>query len=119
MLKSSKAAKNDFANRITNLRAQKSLTPSALARSAGVSPAAIWQWEHNGVLPRKPTLAKLAAKLAVTEDFLLTGNASEPSRLSAPSISPSRDLEDTSLEDLIRAIEGKGFLVTLRSKDKD
>jgi transcriptional regulator with XRE-family HTH domain len=117
MLRTSKTARNDFANRIKTLRAQKAITSTALAKVTGVSPAAIWQWEHSGVVPRRPTLAKLAATLRVSENFLLTGVPGDEPVFTAPSILPSAHMEDAPLEDLIRAIEAKGFVVTLRSKD--
>jgi transcriptional regulator with XRE-family HTH domain len=120
MLRSSKVTKNDFANRVRALRAKNELTSSALAKSAGVSPAAIWQWENSGAIPRRPTLARLAAKLGVSESFLLTGipgGSPPPDTFTAPSIAPPSQLEDILLEDLIRAIEHKGFVVTLRSRD--
>lgn len=116
MLRTSKAARDDFANRIRTLRAQKAITSTALAKVTGVSPAAIWQWEHSGVVPRRPTLAKLAATLRVTENYLLTGVPGEEPAYAAPPIQHASHMDDAPLEDLIRAIEAKGFVVTLRSK---
>lgn len=116
MLKSTKSSQNDFANRIKNLRAQRSLTASALAKSAQVSPASVWQWENNNCVPRKATIARLANTLGVSKSYLITGNADRAEPTASPSIAAFSGLEDASLEDLMRAIEAKGFIVRVETK---
>jgi transcriptional regulator with XRE-family HTH domain len=116
--KISKIAKSGIAERIRILRGKRDLSATAFAKLAHVTPAAVWQWENNGTEPRDATLATIAQTFGVTKDFLLTGkeNADKIKMCeSAPIASISR-LSDASLEELIRAIEAKGFLVSIRSQ---
>jgi transcriptional regulator with XRE-family HTH domain len=115
MLKASRESKQQFANRVKTLRAQRSIKATALAKTAGVSPASVWQWEHAGAVPRKATLVKLADALHVSPDYLLKGSRTAPPTASAPSISPVASLDDASLEDLIKAIRIRGFKVVLET----
>jgi transcriptional regulator with XRE-family HTH domain len=111
-------ANESFASRIATLRQQNALTASDLAKLADVTPAAVWNWEKNGTTPRQSTLETLASKLGVTSHFLLTGERSPlPPTHSAANEDPriSDALDVASLEDLVRAIEAKGFEVTIKS----
>jgi transcriptional regulator with XRE-family HTH domain len=111
-------ANESFASRIATLRQQNALTASDLAKLADVTPAAVWNWEKNGTTPRQSTLETLASKLGVTSHFLLTGERSPlPPTHSAVNEDPriSDALDVASLEDLVRAIEAKGFEVTIKS----
>lgn len=114
MLKASRESKQQFANRVKTLRVQHAIKATALAKTAGVSPASVWQWEHAGAVPRKATLVRLADALSVSPDYLLKGGRLAPT-ITAPSISPTTSLENASLEDLIRAIRMKGFKVALET----
>lgn len=108
----------NFASRIAALRQRNALTASDLAKLAEVTPAAVWNWEKNGITPRQSTLDTLAEKLGVTSQFLLTGQGDEfPPARSATPRDPRHDemLALASLEELVRAIEAKGFDVTIKS----
>jgi transcriptional regulator with XRE-family HTH domain len=114
-LASTKNIKQQFANRVKTLRAQKEMTASALAKSAEVSPASVWQWEHAGAVPRKPTLDKLATLFDVSPDFLLTGDETPKAVSDAPPTSLSISLEAVPLEDLIKAIQVRGFRIRVET----
>jgi transcriptional regulator with XRE-family HTH domain len=111
-----------FADRVVTLREQQSLTATDLAKLANVTPAAVWNWEKNGITPRAATVNTIASKLGVTPEFLLNGDETVQA-ISSPRMiefQPEMDLgsvlESTGLEDLIRAIEAKGFAVTIQSR---
>ena len=123
MTKKSNRARGSFADRVTALRQQNALTASDLAKLANVTPAAVWNWEKNGITPRPATVTALANKLGVTPEFLLTGDTTTPrpseSETSVVDVIPSIGgfkLKDASLEELISAIEAKGFSVIVRSR---
>lgn len=125
MPKKSNRARESFADRVTALRQQNALTASDLAKLANVTPAAVWNWEKNGTTPRQATVNTLAHKLGVTPEFLLTGDTAMPMPGPRESQIEVRDadasiemfrLKDASLEELILAIEAKGFSVTVRSR---
>jgi transcriptional regulator with XRE-family HTH domain len=91
------------------------MSASDLARLAGVTPAAVWNWEKNGVVPRRETLAQVAQVLGVTKEYLRTGtNDSDDVIDSAGAV--SMKLDAFPLEDLMRAIEAKGFSVSVSPK---
>jgi transcriptional regulator with XRE-family HTH domain len=123
MPKKSNRARESFADRVTALRQQNALTASDLAKLANVTPAAVWNWEKNGITPRPATVTTLANKLGVTPEFLLTGDTATPmSSESQPAVIDAGasigvfNLKDASLEELISAIEAKGFSVIVRSR---
>jgi transcriptional regulator with XRE-family HTH domain len=109
-----------FAERVKFLREEKSLRASDLAKLANVSPATVWHWEHNGMIPRQATVTAIASKLGVTEQYLMTGAKGATDNLprirDAATIAPCAEIAGASLETLIRAIEDKGFSVTIHSK---
>jgi transcriptional regulator with XRE-family HTH domain len=63
-----------MAERIKEAREARGFTASELARLTAVTPTAVWNWESNGVKPRPENLALVAKVLAVTPEFLLTGD---------------------------------------------
>jgi transcriptional regulator with XRE-family HTH domain len=103
-----------FPERLKGLREHRSLNVAEFAKLIKVSPAAIWHWENKGTVPRKGTLDLIAEVLGVSRTFLEDGNQlngeipSEPIRKTAG--------DELSLEQLIRAIEVKGFEVSIKSK---
>ena len=116
MIKMSKAAKSEFSERIKDLRKQRSLSASAFAKLANVTPASVWQWENNGTSPRSETLTTIADTLGVTKDFLLFGRRHDDCVVKSD-LPPTAPFKEASLEDLIRGIEAKGFVVTIRSRE--
>jgi transcriptional regulator with XRE-family HTH domain len=111
-----KAAKRrgEFGKRIAALRDKNALTASDLARLTNVTPAAVWQWEKNGTQPRRDVIEKIATHFKVPVSDL-TGESLPIKRSPLPA---DRDDELSSypLEDLLKAIESKGFWVTVRRK---
>ena len=61
--------------RIRETRKAAGLSAAALARRAGVSEPAIWNWERQGRQPHPGTLAKVAEALGVTESLLANRTA--------------------------------------------
>jgi transcriptional regulator with XRE-family HTH domain len=119
MSKISGISQASFANRVKTLREQNSLTASDLAKLAHVSPAAVSNWEKNGTIPRPATVQTIADGLGVSPAFLLTGEndvthaAPEPRVEIAKATSSTRALKEATLEELLKAIEDKGFAITL------
>jgi transcriptional regulator with XRE-family HTH domain len=121
MPKSNNSEEVSFASRVKTLRERNALTASDLAKLAGVSPAAVWNWEKNGTIPRPATVKMLADEFGVSADFLLRGSKETTETQSAllhvgstqNMLSP-RPLAGATLEDLIKAIEDKGFSIALQ-----
>jgi transcriptional regulator with XRE-family HTH domain len=87
------------------------MTAVELARRVNVTPPAISHWEHRKIIPRSGKLQSVADALGVSLDILKGDVTSEkPERTGQPSSEPT-------LEQLIRAIEAKGFSVEVRSRD--
>ena len=111
--------RESFASRIAALRQQNALTASDLAKLANVTPAAVWNWEKNGITPRPATIDVLASKLGVTPKFLLTGEQTENQTPDIPPFHLRNMLARASLEELVQAIESRGFFVSLQSNSDD
>ena len=101
-----------FGPRVKELREHRGFSVSRLAQAVGVTPSSVWQWENNGRHPRESTAEAVAHALGVEVGYL------EGQDSLAPSIAPDHEerARYLSLEDLIRAIEAKGFLVHVSSK---
>jgi transcriptional regulator with XRE-family HTH domain len=67
-------AKGTIGTRIQQVRENRRMTASDLARLAGVTPTAVWNWETNGTRPRPNALSSAAKALGVTIDFLISGD---------------------------------------------
>lgn len=105
----------EFSQRLKQTRESRSMSASDLARLVNVTPTAVWNWEKNGVAPRRETLGQIAQVLGVTIEYLRTGakKSGEDSELVATT---SSRLDTVPLEDLMRAIEAKGFSVSVSPK---
>jgi transcriptional regulator with XRE-family HTH domain len=64
---------SNFATRVRELRAERGLSKSALARAVGVTPTCVWNWEEGNTRPRADALARVAKTLATSEEFLERG----------------------------------------------
>ena len=91
------------------------MNAAALARLLGVSPAAIWTWEKNRAIPREATLDAISKAFGVSKEFLVTGKKINVESHDGDSI-PLSLRDEQPLEQLIRAIEAKGFHVSVRLK---
>ena len=83
-----------FGERLRSAREARKLSPSELARRVGVTPTAVWNWENQGIVARRDTLAKLARELGVSEAFLLAGKmggAEVPSQNVASIVAEARE----------------------------
>jgi transcriptional regulator with XRE-family HTH domain len=65
------ALANGMGGRIREAREAAGITRSALARAVRVTPAAVWNWETNGTVPRPSIVPAIAKALRVTESFVL------------------------------------------------
>ena len=125
MTKTSKSHRLEFGQRLQQLREDRSLTAAKLAKLTGVTPAAVWNWE-KGTIPRSDALLSVAQALGVSIEYLRSGESSTSGRHpkrqideidgSASKSDSGADLHDIRLEDLVKAIESRGFDVTLSSK---
>jgi transcriptional regulator with XRE-family HTH domain len=103
---------SDFGSRLRQLRQYRSMTAVDLARRVKVTPPAVSHWEHRTKAPKTRRLQAVADALGVSLDTLKGGAIpQEPGRTSQSPI-------ELDLEQLIRAIEAKGFSVEVRSRDK-
>ncbi|MCE7029564.1 helix-turn-helix domain-containing protein [Jiella avicenniae] len=59
--------------RLAKARAEAGMNASDLARAAGVSSTAVWNWEKNGTMPREDKIALIAKAIGVSTEFLRTG----------------------------------------------
>ncbi|MBR1173840.1 helix-turn-helix transcriptional regulator [Bradyrhizobium sp. KB893862 SZCCT0404] len=83
------------------------MTLVALADLLGVSVASVWLWENRKRVPIASTVRRLAKILAVEPSALVAAMHAAPD----PGQAPPPDLQD-----LIRAIEAKGFRVQIASR---
>jgi phage repressor protein C with HTH and peptisase S24 domain len=69
---------NTLGHRLRIVREARGLTPGQLAVACDVSKQAISQWERNKFVPNITNLEKAATKLAVSLEWLRTGNGPPP-----------------------------------------
>ena len=60
-----------FAERLKELRIEKSLSQMALSKATGISQSAIKQWENEQRTPNASAIVTLANFFGVTTDYLL------------------------------------------------
>lgn len=102
----------DFGSRLRQLRQDRLMTAVDLAKRVNVTPPAVSHWEHQTKVPKTRRLQAVADALGVSLDTLKGGATSaQPESI----LQPSMELD---LEQLIRAIEAKGFSVEVRSREK-
>ena len=106
-----KRAGADFGARLRKLREDRSITLVELAKRVNLTPAAVWHWENRGKVPRSGTLRALSVALGVSPAFFdISPVPEEPEQATRSATSAP------SLEDLIRAIEIKGYRVEVSSR---
>jgi transcriptional regulator with XRE-family HTH domain len=88
------------------------MSATDLAKLLRVTPVAIWMWEKRGTMPRATTLEAMAEIFGVTQEFLLTGKKIDAEKHIDVPLVPA----EQPLEELMRAIEAKGFHVSVRLK---
>jgi transcriptional regulator with XRE-family HTH domain len=86
------------------------------AKLINVSPAAIWHWEHRGTMPRSGTVEAIAQALGVTRSFLESGKQTSGEKHNGLLVGTKTTGGEMSLEELMRAIEARGFEVYVKSK---
>ncbi|MBR0793502.1 helix-turn-helix transcriptional regulator [Bradyrhizobium manausense] len=105
----------NFGSRLKQLREDQSMTITELARRIDVTPPAIWHWEKRGRMPKPATIKAVAKVLDVSSEFLENGVHIVSTQDQGPSDQTSLRPDEMSLEQLIRAIEAKGFHVRISS----
>lgn len=61
----------EFAHNLVRLRTEKGITQEELAKRAGVTQAAIWQYEKGLATPKLPIAVRLADALGTTCEDLV------------------------------------------------
>jgi transcriptional regulator with XRE-family HTH domain len=114
----------ELAHRLKQVREERSMSVADFAKLIDVTPAAIWHWENRGTRPRSGTVDAIAQRLGITRSFLETGKptnsekrSNEGSRASEGSVGSKPIASEFSLEELMRAIEAKGFDVYVKSRN--
>ena len=102
-----------FGDRVRKTREARGMSASDLARLTNVTPTAVWNWENKNRTPQAKTLGTLATVLNVAKEWLLTGAGSMGNEPSTPA---TAHLSAYSLEELIAAIDRKGFAVSVSPK---
>jgi len=86
--------------RIRETREQRRMSVAQLARESEVTTTAVWNWEHSQIAPRFNTLAKVAACLGVSEEFLRTGVTDRESN-------PGEEAKLQSVSEMIEELRAK------------
>jgi len=73
-------AMSDFASRLKQLRTQRSLSQTELAKMVGVHYNHIGRYERGQSKPGAETLTRLAESLGVSGDFLMEGRTEEAAK---------------------------------------
>src|SRR5258708_1715993 len=63
----------EISRRIKELREERGMSKSELARQCDVTTTAVWNWEENGIVPRFDTFQLLAKALGKSDSYLRTG----------------------------------------------
>lgn len=71
---------SDLGKRIVQLRKQKNMSQTDLAKMVGVSYAQIGRYEIKGAQPPAEVLKKIAEVLGTTVDYLVSGDSDEKAR---------------------------------------
>jgi|SRR5437016_10762891 len=67
------SSSEDISKRIKETREARGISASEFARLVGVTPTAVWNWEKNSIMPRRPALEQIAKVLGVSIAFLMSG----------------------------------------------
>lgn len=71
---------SNFASRLKQLRAQRGLSQTELAKQVGVHYNHIGRYERGQSKPTAETLTRLAEALAVSTDYLMEGHTTEAAK---------------------------------------
>lgn len=64
------SSREQFSQRVAELRQQQELTQAELGRKVGVSGTCVWNWEGGNTYPRPGALRRLAEALGTNVPFL-------------------------------------------------
>lgn len=108
--------KNDFGAKLRAARQGSKLTMKQLAHGAGVSIATITNLETGGKKPQQKTLEKLSKFLGSKFSSLESVSANNKRASHAVEQSLPHRLGGSSLEDMLREIDRRGFTVQIAPK---
>jgi transcriptional regulator with XRE-family HTH domain len=91
-----KMEKNEFSQRIRELRRQRNLSQAELGKIVGLHVTHIGRYERGTSRPSADALKRLAETLGVTTDYLIEGKSNEVAKAK---------LEDKDLLDMFREVE--------------
>lgn len=86
--------------RIREARVRAGMTQAEVAKLVGVSPHAVWAWEHGRAKPSHEHLLELAHRCEVTTDWLLGRDVVEAEVLKEMDFSFRKAVEGLPTEDL-------------------
>jgi transcriptional regulator with XRE-family HTH domain len=78
-----------FSERIKQTRESRGISASQFARSVGVTPTCVWNWERGATTPRPPALEAICKALEVEPSFLFGGEP-QPQHVTNNDVSPTR-----------------------------
>jgi transcriptional regulator with XRE-family HTH domain len=112
--------RQELAQRIRGLRKARELSIQKLADAAGISPGYLSEVERGHSAISSEKLARRAAELGVTVDYLLSGrneSTSEASIQIPPGLSEAAKTLDLTFAQTLRLMAGKESLVARRSNN--
>jgi transcriptional regulator with XRE-family HTH domain len=112
-----------FSDRLKSVMAEKGINQDALAKGVGVSQGAVSGW-LNKATPSSDKIAKIAAFMGISAEWLLTGKAAKPYSLQ---FMGAGEIESRLREEMpiygtdwkTRAIEAEGKLAALKTSLAD
>lgn len=108
--------RTEVGRRIRALRKSRDLSIHRLAELAGISPGYLSDVERGSSSPSAEKLARIAAELGVTTDYLLTGttSATAPAQV-PPGLAAAAEQLNLTYTQTVRLLAGKQSLVARRS----
>ncbi len=106
----------EIGRRIRVLRKSRDLSIQRLAEATGISPGYLSDVERGSSSPSAEKLARIAAELGVTTDYLLTGaTLASPSVQVPPGLAAAAEQLDLTYTQTVRLLAGKQSLVARRA----
>jgi transcriptional regulator with XRE-family HTH domain len=110
----------EVGRRIRVLRKSRDLPIQRLADLAGISPGYLSDVERGSSAPSAEKLARIAAELGVSTDYLLTGATTSSAPVQVPlGLAAAADQLNLTYTQTMRLLAGKRSLVARRSSRED
>lgn len=112
--------RTEVGRRIRTLRKSRDLSIHRLAERAAISSGYLSDVERGASSPSAEKLARIAAELGVTTDYLLTGATSAAAPVQVPpGLAAAAEQLDLTYTQTVRLLAGKRSLVARRSSQQD